>query len=177
MKKRIASIMVLLIIFTGCLTSPYYAQIFDSRSTQIPFQLWTTDKNNNIILECAQASAHGGPYNGDGSYQPLSTITPSQNASYDPKGGEIYSAGKKVVIPDACWRYYNYPDGANYITVIRIKQNGSDGSVFTFDKAGLECMGSWIGSTANWFGWLGKNCEKKYINTGGTIRTVFLKAK
>lgn len=60
----------------GCLTSPYYGQIFNARTDQIPFEIWTHDKNQNITLECAQASAHGGPLNGDGSYQPLTTVNP-----------------------------------------------------------------------------------------------------
>lgn len=176
-KMGIKRYVALLVGFTGCLTSPFYGQVFQDRSNPVPFQLWTLDKTKEVTVECAPASAHGGPYDGEGAYQLLHTFSPSQQPSYDPQGNEIYSAGVKLSLPNSCWRYYSYPDGTNYITVVRVRQGGSDSGLFTFDQAGLECLGGWIGKAGQWFGWLGKGCEKRYINTGGVIRTVFLKAK
>lgn len=162
---------------SGCITSQYYAQIFAYTSDQIPFQLWTTDKTKSFTIECAKANAGGGPIDGDISYQLVTTVSPEQKALLDPKGNSVFHASKKIALPFACWRNYAYNDGSGVtlITVVRIKQGGSDGAIFTFDKAGLACMGQHMGLEANWFGW--SNCQKKYINGGGTIRTVFLKAK
>lgn len=174
---RIKRYVSLLLSFSGCLTSPYYGQIIEQRGQSVPFQLWTLDKTQSVTIECAQASAHGGPYEGEGSYQLVSSFMPNEQASYDPQGNAVYSAGIKVALPPSCWRYYSYPDGANYITVARVRQGGSDSGVYTFSSEGLSCLGGWIGKAGQWFGWLGKNCEQKYINTGGVIRTVFLKAK
>lgn len=175
-KRRLAAIVAMAGTLGGCITSPYYAQIFNSRDTQIPVQIWTTDKNEIFTLECAGASPHGGPYDGDQSYQFLATIAPSPREHYDYKGTTVYQASGHVVIPDVCWNDYSYPDGANWITVIRVTQ-GSHGSdwIFTYDKAGLGCLGQ--GTGANGFGNSMSTCAKKWVNTGDLIRTVFLKAK
>lgn len=171
------AVITTLALFSGCLTSPYYGQVFNARTDQIPFEVWTYDKNQNIKLECAKASAHGGPIDGDGSYQPLTTVNPPDQAHFDYKGDEIFHAGKKVAIPLSCWRNYHYADGTNYITVVRITQGSlGQNSIYTFDKNGLSCLGEWVGKNG-FFGWFGKSCEKRYINTGNPIRTVFLKAK
>jgi len=165
-------------MLSGCLTSPFYGQVFSSRSDEVSFQLWTTDSSQDITLECAKASAHGGRWSG-GDYQPLTTITPSSDPHYDYHGGDsvIYQASTKVVIPSSCWRYYNYPGKDDYITVVRITQGShGDDSIYTFDKEGLGCLGQWVGKTGL-FSWFGKGCEKRYINTGEPIRTVFLKAE
>lgn len=162
---------------SGCLISPYYGQKFPSRSAEIPFTVYTTSKSKPITIECAKASAHGGPYNGDSSYQLVKTIWPSSQGSYDPSGNLIYSASVEQALPSDCYRYYNYSDAYDYITVVRVLQDGSDTSIYTFDKAGLACLGEWIGKGPSWFNWLNKNCHKVYSNTGNTIRTVFLKAK
>ncbi len=173
-----ASLTVLAITaLSGCLISPFYGQNFSSRSAEIPFTLYTTDKNSPVTIECAKASAHGGPYNGDSSYQLVKTIWPSTQASLDPSGNPIYVASTEKALPADCFRYYDYSGAYDYITVVRVLQNGSNNNIYTFDKAGLACLGEWIGKGPNWFSWLNKGCYKKYSNTGNTIRTVFLKAK
>jgi hypothetical protein len=177
MLARLALVLAAAAPVLGCLTSPYYAQTFDERWGQVPFQVWTVDKTQSVTLECAPASAHGGPYDGEGSYQFLATLTVSPREHYDYKGGYVYQASGKVVIPDACWRGYSYPDGANFITVVRITQGSNgDNAIFTYDKAGLECFGARVGEHGIGGGTAG-NCHKKYINTGGPIKTVFLRAK
>ncbi len=167
---------VALITLSGCLISPYYGQKFSSRSAEIPFTVYTADKSKPITIECGQASAHGGLYSGS-SYQLVKTVWPASQGMLDPMGGKIYSASTDEVLPSDCFRYYDYSDAYDYITVVRVLQDGSDNAIFIFDKAGLECVGNWVGKTRNWFGWLSKGCHKVYSNTGGTIRTVFLKAK
>ncbi|NOX43696.1 MAG: hypothetical protein GXP19_08215 [Gammaproteobacteria bacterium] len=162
---------------TGCITSPFYGQQMKSRFDPVPFTFWTFDKTKSVTVECAKASAHGGPYNGNGSYQPVETIWPTNKGQLDSFGSMVYDASKNVDIPSACWRNYDLGGGTNWITVLRVKQNGSDNGVYTFDKAGLECMGKWNGKNASWTSWLSHNCNKKYINTGDHIRTVFLKSK
>lgn len=45
------AVTITLTLLGGCLTSPYYGQIFNARTDQIPFEIWTYDKNQNITLE------------------------------------------------------------------------------------------------------------------------------
>lgn len=165
-----------MLCLSGCLISPFYGQKFPSRADAIPFTLYTTDKSKSITIECAKASAHGGPYNGNNSYQAVATVWPSTQGMRDPSGNTVYSASTSKVLPSDCFRYYNYSDSYDYITVVRVLQGGSDQQIYTFDEPGLACLGQWTGSGRSWFSWLNKNCQKKYINTGETIRTVFLRA-
>ncbi len=167
----------LLLGLSGCITSPFYGQQMNSRFDQVPFTFWTFNKTNSVTVECAKASAHGGPYNGNGSYQPVATVWPTSKGQLDANGLEVFDASKKLDIPSACWRAYALGGGTNWITVLRVKQDGSDDGVYTFDKAGLECLGKWNGKSASWTAWLSRSCNKKYSNTGGDIRTVFLKSK
>ena len=173
---RAAMLGLVLTTLAGCLISPYYGQKFSSRSAEVPFTLWTTDKTKPVTLECGKASAHGGLLSGE-TYQHMTTLYPDNQGVLDPNGNRVYTASTKQVIPESCWRYYNYSDAYDYITVVRVLQDGSDSSIYVFDKPGLACLGEWVGKGANWFNWLSHSCQKKYINTGGTIRTVFLKAK
>ena len=161
---------------SGCLISPYYAQTFTSKSNNIPITLFTFDKDHPVTIECARASAHGGPFDGDSSYQPVTTIMPASQGMRDANGATVYSASTQQVLPASCWRYYDYPDNFDYITVLRVKQNGSDSNIYTFDKAGLECLGKWNGQAASWTGWLSHSCNKKYLGTTNPIRTVFIRA-
>ncbi len=167
---------VALTTLSGCLISPYYGQKFSSRSAEIPFTVYTADKNKSITIECAMASAHGGPYNSS-PYQLVATVQPATQGMLDPGGRIIYSASTEQALPTECYRYYNYSDEYDYITVVRVLQDGSDEAIYTFDKTGLECVSEWIGKSRNWFSWLSKGCHQVYSNTGGTIRTVFLRAK
>jgi hypothetical protein len=176
-KLSVVIISIVCLGLTGCLTSPFYSQKFSSRSDEIPFTVWTLNKSKPITIECAKASAHGGPVNGPSSYQHVTTIWPDNQGMLDSNGLTVYAASKNQVLPSACWRYYNYPDQYDYITVVRVLQDGSASGIYTFDKPGLECLGKWNGKGARWLGWLGHNCQKKYVNTGGDIKTVFLKAK
>ncbi|MFK7992639.1 MAG: hypothetical protein AB8B87_00780 [Granulosicoccus sp.] len=173
---KASTVVVALATLTGCLISPYYGQKFLSRSEKIPFTVYTVDKTKPITIECGKASAHGGLYSGE-SYQLVKTVWPSTQGMLDPDGNKIYSASTEQALPSDCFRYYNYPDAYDYITVVRVLQNGSDSGIYTFDKAGLACLGEWTGKGRGWFNWLSKGCYKVYSNTGGTIRTVFLKAK
>jgi hypothetical protein len=171
-------IIATLLVFGGCITSPYYAQIFETRSDAIPFQIWTADNKQNITIECAKASAHGNPINGMDSYQIVATLTPSSQGLLDANGEVIYQASSETVLPSECWRHYSYSDGVNWITVVRVLQGTlEDDLMYTFDKNGLQCLGQHSGENASWFGWWGASCAKTYINTGKPIRTIFLKAK
>lgn len=162
---------------SGCLISPYSGQKLSSRSADIPFTVYTTDKTKPITIECAKSSAHGNPYNGNSSYQLVKTVWPASQGMLDPGGNVVYSASTKESLPSDCFRYYNYSDAYDYITVIRVLQDGSDSAIYTFDKSGLACLGEWIGKGPNWFHWLGKGCHRVYSNTGNIIRTVMLRAK
>jgi hypothetical protein len=84
----------------------------------------------------------------------------------------VYSASTQQVLPSSCWRYYEYPDNFDYITVVRVKQNGSADSILTFDNARLECLGKWNGQAASCVGWFSHSCNMKYLGTSDPIRTV-----
>lgn len=174
---RLTTLSFAVVAVTGCLISPYSGQKFSSRSDDIPFTVYTADKTKSITIECAKATAHGNPYNGDGSYQLVKTIWPATQGMRDPSGNVIYSASTNESLPPDCFRYYDYADEYDFITVIRVLQDGSDSAVYTFDKSGLACLGDWTGAGRNWFHWLSKGCHRVYTNTGGVIRTVMLRAK
>ena len=169
---RISLIFISVAIVSGCLISPYYGQKFSSRSAEIPFTLYTTDNTKSITIECAEATAHGNAY---GRYHLVVTIWPSTQGIRDPNGGIIYSASTEQALPDDCYRDFGYPDGYDYITVVRVLQNGSSDAIVTFDKDGLSCLGEGIGKGASWFNW--NSCYKVNPNTGSATRTVFLRAK
>ncbi len=162
---------------SGCITSPFYGQKFSSKSDEIPFTVWTFDKTQPVTIECAKASAHGGVYSLSPAFHNVATIFPDNQGMFDANGLKVYAASTKKVLPAACWRNYDFPGPHDYITVIRVLQNGSDSSIYTFDKPGLECLGKWIGNGASWVSWLSHSCNKKYLGTDDPIRTVFLKAK
>lgn len=179
-KRRVMAGLTLasVVTLTGCLTSPYYGQIFDSRHVRVPFQFWTTDKNQDVLLECGKASGHGSLLDGE-SYQPMTTMTPSTQPHYDYKSGDhaIYQASKRHIIPDSCWRGVTYTGEQQYLTVIRITQGTKgDSSVYTYNRTGLKCLGEWAGFQGI-FSSLGKGCEKKWRGTDDPIRTLFLKAR
>jgi hypothetical protein len=155
------------LLLTGCVfDSPYWAQTFATTTTAVPIQTWTTDKTRNIKIECSQAS-HAGlyPWGGPEVWTLVTNITPSTNASYDPLNGTIYSAGKLMSLPAACW----HADGAysppKYMTALRATQLTASGSTQTyqvFDAGGLECLGREIGKGKSWFAWITKNCALTY---------------
>jgi hypothetical protein len=177
MSSKLCTLIILITCLglSGCITSPFYGQKFASKSDEIPFTVWTYDKSKPVTIECAKASAHGGPFNGPSSYQSVASIMPDNQGMLDSKGSTVYAASIKKALPANCWRYYNYPDQYDYITVIRVLQDGKDNTVFTFDKAGLACLGEKIGMSISWSG--GLSCIKRYSNTNKPIHTVFLKAK
>lgn len=179
-KRRVmlAFTMASTVALSGCLTSPYYGQKFDSRYVNVPFQFWTTDRDQLVTLECGKASGHGGLLDGQ-SYQPMTTMRPSRQPHYDYKSGDhvIYQASKKHVIPVDCWRSVSFSGEQQYITVIRITQGSKgDSSVYTYNRTGLKCLGEWAGFQG-FFSSLGKGCEMKWRGTDDPIRTLFLKAK
>ncbi|MFK7893497.1 MAG: hypothetical protein AB8B63_21960 [Granulosicoccus sp.] len=102
---------------------------------------------------------------------------PASQGMFDPSGNPIYSASTEESLPVDCFRHYDYPDAYDYITVIRVLQDGSNSEIYTFDKSGLACLGEWIGKGPNWFHWLSKGCHRVYSNSGNIIRTVMLRAK
>lgn len=152
---------------TGCvLDSPYWAQTFASTTTTIPIQTWTTDKTRVVKIECSK-SYHGGlyPFGGPEVWTLVTNLTPSTNASYDPKAGVVYSAGTALTLPAACW----HADGAYspplYMTSLRATQltaSGNTQSYFVFDATGLECLGREVGKGTSWFSWIGKSCHMTY---------------
>ncbi len=151
----------------GCVfDSPYWAQTFATTTTSIPIQTWTTDKTRTVKIECSK-SYHGGlyPFGGPEVWTLVTNITPSTNASYDPLSGVIYSAGKSMVLPAACWNADNAYSPPLYMTSLRATQLTSSGSTqtyYVFDPAGLECLGRENGKAKSWFGWISANCGMTY---------------
>jgi hypothetical protein len=151
----------------GCVfDSPYWAQTFATTTTPIPIQTWTVDRTRAVKIECSKAN-HDGlyPFGGPEVWTLVTNITPSSNASYDPLSGVIYSAGKSMALPAACW----YADGAYspplYMTALRATQLTSSGTTqtyYVFDPAGLECMGREIGRHQSWFFGVGYGCYMTY---------------
>ena len=166
-RGRLATASICALLMTGCVfDSPYWAQTFATTTTTVPMQTWTTDKTRTVKIECSQAS-HAGlyPWGGPEVWNLVTNITPSTNASYDPLNGVVYSAGKSMSLPAACW----HADGAysppKYMTALRATQLTASGSTQVyqvFDAAGLECLGREIGKGKSWFAWINKGCALTY---------------
>ncbi len=159
---------------TACVfDSPYWAQTFATTTTAVPMQAWTTDSTRVVKIECSKAY-HGGlyPFGGPEVWTFVTNITPSSNASWDPTNGVVYSAGKQMVLPAACWNADNAYTPALYMTALRATQLTASGSTQTykvFDAAGLECLGREIGKGKSWFAWINKNCDLKYSGSSTSI--------
>ncbi len=162
----------------GCVfDSPYWAQTFATTTASIPIQTWTTDKTRTVKIECSK-SYHGGlyPFGGPEVWTLVTNITPSTNASYDPMSGVIYSAGKSMVLPAACWNADNAYSPPLYMTSLRATQLTSSGGTqtyFVFDPAGLECLGRENGKAKSWFGWISANCAMTY--SGSTTQLPYVR--
>lgn len=163
-------------LLSGCiLTSPFWNQEFDDHTDPIPIQSWTVNKNLPVTIECSKAY-HGGlyPVFSSGSWSNVTNLNPQLPGVLDPKGAVVYSAGRKMVLPENCWR--KDPGNDLYYAAIRAKQGNS--AVFSsFDNNGLECLGRWNGKLATWFGWAGKGCNKTYNNSNTPIPFVIFRAK
>lgn len=150
------------------MTSPYWGQTFDTTATAIPIQTWSPTANAAVRIDCSKAY-HGGLYPPfDGSWSFVTNISPTSSASYDPQGGVIYSAGKKMTLPADCWHADNAYNPPKYMTALRATQTGANGSVSTFrvfDQAGLACLGHEIGQSRSWSGWVNANCALTYSNS------------
>lgn len=163
---------------TGCVfDSPYWGQSFSSTTASIPIQTWTTDKTRVVKIECHKAS-HAGlyPWGGPESWVHVVDITPSANASYDPKSGVVYSAGTPRVLPASCWHADAAYTPPKYTTALRATQLTASGSTTVyrvFDAAGLECLGREIGKGQSWFAWLSKSCALTY--SGSTTLIPYVK--
>ena len=164
--------------FGGCVfDSPYWAQTFATTTTAIPIQTWTTDKTRTVKIECSKAY-HGGlyPFGGPETWTLVTNITPSANASYDPMNGTIYSAGKSMVLPAACWNADGAYSPPLYMTALRATQltaSGSTQTYFVFDSAGLECLGRENGKGKSWFSWVSQNCHMTY--SGSTTQLPYVR--
>jgi len=131
---------------SGCLTSPYYGQTFESTSAQIPLTVWTRSNSKPITIECAGSSSNGKPVS---SYKHIATILPNKQSTYDSLSLPIYSASIKKALP------------------ADLLQDGSDEEIYTFNKAGLKCLGEKIGETGSWYGWsTGSECRNNFRGNG-----------
>lgn len=162
---------------SGCLlTSPFWNQVFSSRTTNVPLQAFTTDNSKNITFQCAHAF-HGGlhPSENTAIWTTVTTVTPASTGAYDSNGTLMYSASASQVLPAVCWRQ----DGnGQWYSAIRAQQ-GSGSSITTyntFTQAGLECLGTEVGKAANWLAWIGKGCAQTYSNNNNPIPYVIFRA-
>jgi hypothetical protein len=147
------------LILSGCLmTTPYWNQEFADHTKAVPFQAFTTNKSIQVKFECAKAF-HGGLYPDAASatWVLVGNVTPQGQPLLDSDGNSVYGARKSAVLPAACWRF----DPANSIwyAAARATQGAGQDPFFTFDNAGLECLGRENGKAASWFGWIGKGCQ------------------
>jgi hypothetical protein len=152
------------VILSGCLmTTPYWNQKFTDHTGSIPFQAFTADKSVQVKFECAKAF-HGGLYPdaATATWVLVGNVTPQAQPLLDSHANSVYGARKLAPLPAACWRF----DPANSIwyAAARATQNatvlGTNQKYFyTFDKAGLECLGRESGKAASWFAWLNKGCS------------------
>lgn len=151
------------LLLGGCvLESPYWAQTFPSTTAQIPIQTWSAAAGASVQIHCAKAY-HGGLVE-PVSWTLVTTIAPGAQAAYDTAGGAIYGAGKKQVLPAACWNADNAYSPPKYMTALRARQTTASGTTTyrVFNLAGLECMGKWNGAMGSWFAWASRSCALTY---------------
>lgn len=157
----------------GCVfDSPYWAQTFASTTTPVPIQTWVMNRTAPVVIECSPAY-HGGlyPWGGPETWLPVTSLTPSTQASYDPSGTVTYSAGTSMSLPAGCWHADDAYTPAKYMTALRARQTiGSTTTTFNvFDTTGLECLGREIGKGRSWVAWLGKGCALTYSGSTTAI--------
>ena len=179
---RLSALTMLAASLSGCIiTSPFWNQEFAARADPVPLQAFTTNKTLTVKFECSQAY-HGGLYPAFGpeTWVNVTSVMPSQQALLDPKGGKVYGAGTSIVLPAACWHAEETQSGLRYRSAIRASQTAANGGVskfiFTYDNAGLGCLGQANGNAANWFSTGVSNCAEKYSNTGNAIPFVIFSA-
>ncbi len=153
---RVAGLTAAAAILGGCVTSPYHGQTFSSRSTEIPIQAWTTNKNDFVAIECTSAyhPGHSGT-----SWTTVTNVTPDSTPHYDPSGAALYSVSAKQTLPYACWRHTS----GDWFTALRFTQDGRTFDGFT--KEGLECLGEENAKAESFSGYLTKGCAATYTNS------------
>lgn len=168
----ITSLLFLAFGLSGCLvTSPKQVTRIYNIGDSVPIQVWTLNKNLPIEIECAKADSFGS--SASPAFQLVQFITPSSSPIYDSKAHQVYSASTKLVFPQSCW--HKWPGFDEYTTFVRISQNGF--TFYTFDNAGLECLGTKVGETGSWLGWLNQGCESTWSNTGEKKGYVLINAR
>lgn len=162
-----AGLLVALSTLNGCLmVAPYWNQAYDDHTQPVRLQAFTTDKTKSVTFECSKAY-HGGLYpNGSGGV--WSTVHVQNPAAQEIHSADIanksHGAGKSKVLPESCWR----KDPANNIWYTAVRAGQTASSKFrTLSKAGLECVGTEVGKSRNWWGWYNKSCHQK--NGSGDI--------
>jgi hypothetical protein len=153
------------------LGSPYWNQEFEDHTEAIPLQAFTSNKTAAVKFECAKAF-HGGlyPSSGTATWIVVANVNPQSQALLDPSGNKVYGAGKSKTLPGSCWRLD--PGNSLWYSAVRATQNttviGTSQKYFhTFDKAGLECLGTENGKARSWFAWFGQSCQS------GAYYTIF----
>ena len=155
-----------LALLNGCLlTTPYWNQEFEDHTEAVPIQAFTIGKTVKVRFECAKAY-HGGlyPEPTTATWLLVAEVLPQAQALRDSDGAKVYGAGVSKSLPAGCWRFD--PGNSLWYSAIRATQGTGESKVeyYTFDIAGLECLGRENGKAASWFGW--KGCEKsgaKYV--------------
>ncbi|NHZ69758.1 MAG: hypothetical protein GWP20_00800, partial [Thermotogales bacterium] len=155
---------------SGCLlTSPYWNQEYPSHTAKIPLQTWTIDKTKKVKFECAKA-AHFGlyPSTAGASWVVVAKVKPQKQPALDPLGGKIFGARKKTALPASCWR--QDPANSVWYSAVRATQGSGTKKVVyqVFDKAGLECLNTWQGSSA-----VRGSRINHGVETGGSLFTDF----
>ncbi len=171
--------LLFLSIFTlsGCLViSPYNNQVLTSRSQTIPFQAWAQKNTHPLRVECMPTNRYGPEISSHGDWTQIGTIPVSQSASLDLNGSAMYSAAKKMSLPESCW----HQNGSNhwYYSSIRILQevdgSSADTHFHTVDREGVRCVGESVADNGGWAAWLTNKCYLKY-STGNAIKWMVIR--
>lgn len=157
---KLAALAAVALVLGGCVTSPYHGQTFDTRSTQIPMQAWTTNKTDTVAVECTSAYH---PNLSSTVWTSVASQSPDSTPHYDPKGAALYSVAVKQALPYSCWQ----ASGGDWFTALRFVQDGRTFDGFT--KAGLECLGRENARAESYSGYLTKNCAATYSNSSSKL--------
>jgi hypothetical protein len=167
-KVRVWAVLALgCLSMTACVTAPYHNQVIASPSTPISVQAFTVMKESPIEVQCR-------PYLTGGAWTTIATLTSSASA-LTAEQGDLYSAGRSVVVPTSCWYHWH----SQYTTELRFMggpytDTGGKQPLAVYDQAGVSCVFEAFGEGVD-YATMSNDCRLK-TTSGSSAQSIYVHA-